>query len=221
MNQLFLVEGTSTDTGLVLEEMITTISREKRERLLRYRHLSDRQNGVFAEVLLRCMISVRWDVPYSDIALQTGPYGKPFIANVPGCEFSLSHTNNALAVALSDKPVGVDVEKVRDMDMAISEKVFSEAEKTWLLETPEDQNRRFFELWTKKEALVKYIGCGISSKLKSFDVMGRTHEKITTFGVGGYIVSVCAAAEFRRENLIEISVPALIELWRHRRNAED
>ena len=72
--------------------------------------------------------------------------------------FSLSHTDGIVAVAISDFPVGIDVEKVRDVDIdAFSKRVLTENERNALslMASPCDN---IIKLWTAKESIYKMLG---------------------------------------------------------------
>ena len=81
-----------------------------------------------------------------------------FIKNESGkwacdkCFFSISHTDGAIAVAVSKASVGVDIEKVSDRAAKVAKKVFSEAE---LKDDCDDENLFTTRLWTKKESIFK------------------------------------------------------------------
>ena len=84
--------------------------------------------------------------------------GKPFLRDCP--HISLSHTAGAVAVAASDTPVGVDVERVRLINPGLPRRVMSDGEYDWFQRRgarPED----FFTLWTLKESYYKYLGTGL------------------------------------------------------------
>ena len=67
--------------------------------------------------------------------------------------FSLSHSHNAIAVAVSDMPVGVDIQKRIDKT-AVANYVLNAAEWSKFLSS-HDPNTLLTELWTKKECLFK------------------------------------------------------------------
>lgn len=76
------------------------------------------------------------------------------------CYFSLSHSHGAVAVALSDSPVGVDIEKISPLHnrKGVAEKVLTQTEKAEyqrLAVCPKQAERWLLELWTKKESLFK------------------------------------------------------------------
>ena len=78
----------------------------------------------------------------------------------PNVCFSLSHTQGAVAVAISDSPVGIDIEEIKERDItALSRRALTEREREELdASPPEDRLTRFYEIWCKKEAYFKTLG---------------------------------------------------------------
>jgi 4'-phosphopantetheinyl transferase len=205
-----------TCDSVALSDMMQSISVERKERLQRYRSDIDRKLGVYAEMLVRCMICMNAGVTYKSVTFAAGHSGKPFLTGFPHYEFSISHTRNAVAAAVSDNPVGVDVERIRNVDIGIAKRIYSEHEMAWLNDPAADKDYRFLEIWTKKEALVKYYGTGLTSDLKAYDVMSALPcERITTYALGDYIVSICSGAEDRDIDFRRISEPELVDMWRN------
>jgi len=75
------------------------------------------------------------------------------------CFFSLSHSKNALAVAVSRQPVGVDIERLSPQKTAVIERVLTEAERSALAQS-EDGWQNLIFAWSKKESLFKKGGAG-------------------------------------------------------------
>ncbi len=74
----------------------------------------------------------------------------------PVCHFSLSHGDNAVAVAISDGAVGVDIQKrIERVELAMHILAPSEQD---AFQTAEDPHAFLTELWTKKESLFKASG---------------------------------------------------------------
>jgi 4'-phosphopantetheinyl transferase len=110
----------------------------------------------------------------------TSHYGRPEIfapALDTPLRFNLSNTSTFIACAVArDVDVGIDVERLdREVDaVALASSYFSLAEQAGLKElAPSARDRRFFELWTLKEAYVKARGTGLSTPVEqtSFDVL--------------------------------------------------
>jgi len=216
MKQLYLLEVEPQYDDSILDKMLISLPDERKEKLLRYRHDIDRKIGIYSQILIRCLICRVSSLKYHDIQINEGPTGKPYLACNPRYEFNISHTRNAVAAALSDEPIGVDIERIREIDINIAKSVFSDKELNWLQDASEDRNRRFFDIWTKKEALVKYHGIGLSGDLKSYDVTGPLPgEEIFTFELNGYTISVCSKMKFYNSDVKNITEAKLVEMWRH------
>jgi len=103
--------------------------------------------------------------------------GKPLLAKVPGnaeLHFNLSHSEAVALIAVTSiGPIGVDIEyerNLRDWE-AISCRFFSPAEQAELATVSTDERRHaFYACWTRKEAVIKATGEGLSAKLDAFDV---------------------------------------------------
>ena len=122
-----------------------------------------------------------------DIAFKNGEKGKPYIEGKPEIHFNISHTDGLLVIAVSDFEVGIDVEKVREVDMRVKKR-FTKDESEYI----DTNTTRFFEIWTKKEAFLKQKGVGLKGGLQSFSVLDKEiNSRISTFFVGDFVVSVC------------------------------
>jgi len=82
----------------------------------------------------------------------------------PSCsaniEFNITHSNKVVACAVSQKsPLGVDSETMNRNHSPLLRHVFNETE----LEQIDSGASDFLDLWVKKEAVAKAIGCGIAA----------------------------------------------------------
>ncbi|WP_387692406.1 4'-phosphopantetheinyl transferase family protein [Photorhabdus sp. RM71S] len=99
------------------------------------------------------------------------PYVSPSQMRFP-LQFNISHTDKMIVIAVTkSNEVGIDVEYL-DRDNCtfdIAERFFAESEYQQLKAlSPEQQKRRFFSLWTLKEAYVKACGKGLYIPLDEF-----------------------------------------------------
>ena len=78
--------------------------------------------------------------------------GKPFIPN-SNIYFNISNTKGVVVLAMHNKPIGIDVERLREPKEVIYSRVFC-SEEVRFIKCPED----FTRLWTRKEAVVKLFG---------------------------------------------------------------
>lgn len=116
------------------------------------------------------------------------PNGKPFILNEK--EFiNWSHNDTYLVIALSDLgQVGVDIES---MFLPYDEHLYG-----WVLHKEEkyklEQGRLFSEVWTRKEAVLKYTGEGIHDNMDTLNSYKVTDLNITTLYLKELCISVCS-----------------------------
>lgn len=105
-------------------------------------------------------------------------HGKPEVSGPLGTgtlRFNVSNTFGLVACAVTrDHDLGLDVEsRERSSDgLAIADRYFSSSEVAALRALPAaDQTRRFFELWTLKEAYIKARGLGLAIPLGQFSFL--------------------------------------------------
>lgn len=115
--------------------------------------------------------------------------GKPVFLDGGLC-FSISHSKDIVITAVDNKNLGVDIEKVREINLNLVKKVCTEREEEYLqgAKSTQDQIIRFFKIWTAKEAYFKYSGTGIVG-LKKVDYF-EIKQNIKRIEIPGYILSV-------------------------------
>ncbi|MCW2573775.1 MAG: phosphopantetheine-protein transferase [Frankiales bacterium] len=166
---------------------------EERARSRRFVHRVDCYRFVIAHAALRLILARCIDVDSAAIRYEHGDHGKPRLA--PGLgrlEFNLSHSQDLALLAITrDRPVGVDVEWLRVLSgdvMDLSETQFSETERKVLRALPPAERRTgFFRCWTRKEALIKASGEGLTRDLDSFDVDVSPGSKSALLQIDGRI----------------------------------
>ncbi len=132
---------------------------------------------------------------YNNCEILKTEKGKPYFKNISDLFFSISHTDSLTVIAVSDCEVGIDAEKIRKADLRVLRRFLKE-ESDYVNAC--DSDRRFFEIWTKKEAYLKYKGTGLSGGLQSVNVLNLP---IKTFGFEDYIISVCGEKEYEKEKV--------------------
>ena len=94
----------------------------------------------------------------------TDENGRPHFDGVGAPDFNLSHSGGLAAAVLGTCRVGIDIqEELPSLDTAkLAARFFGKNEQARLQGAP---RHLFFELWTKKEALGKLLGQGLSPLL--------------------------------------------------------
>lgn len=149
--------------------------------------------------------------------------GKAVFADNPYVHFNISHSGDVAMCAVSDSPVGVDVQLVCDFKEAICRRYFCPGEADCVLKEPDPCKRqsKFFDIWTLKEAYAKMTGGGLGEfrkfsiniscgiHIKSNEIMGVITFR--QFDIPGYKAAVCIGApevdfEFKRVNIIKMLI---------------
>jgi 4'-phosphopantetheinyl transferase len=82
-----------------------------------------------------------------------------------GTYWSLTHKKQYVAGVVAPAPIGIDIEKIRDISGGLFRKTATDSE--WALAgTAEKSLLTFFRFWTSKEAVLKATGIGIKDLLK-------------------------------------------------------
>lgn len=152
-------------TDAEVARLLPLVSEQRREDALKFKHTHGQYCCLQSYIMLKELIgAVSPTLDYTCPSFSFNEYGKPFIANHLYLQFSISHTKNAIAVALSDKPIGVDIEQIRDASDALVLKTMNASEQQLITES-EHPDATFIALWTRKEAVLKLIGTGIQDEL--------------------------------------------------------
>ncbi len=191
-----------------LERLLPLVSPERRERAARCRLPEDKKQTVFSEALVRVLLCRETGLDNARLCFSYGEHGKPRLAGCAQAEFSLSHTSGAVAVALSERAVGVDVERIKPLSVRVASR-FDQRECAYIFGREEGADERFFRVWTRKEAYGKRSGEGLRPPFSSPCVMeGELSELFKTFVFGAYVLSVCgegapaATAEILSEDFV-------------------
>ncbi len=159
------------------------------------------------EELLSSILKNYYDV--KEIIISHNRNGKPKLENCP-IEFSIARSDKMTIIAVSQKPVGVDCEKVVKKDYSSELKLFPKSERE-LIKTEED----FYHSWTAKESFIKFKGTKTSKMIRQLEYIdGRIRYKkqrqkvlIVKNVVDDYIMSICV--ENPGVNIIKLNKVAL------------
>jgi 4'-phosphopantetheinyl transferase len=157
-------------------QILALVSTERRERFLRFRRAEDRERSIVGELLARSVISDRLGVAKEQIEFEEGEHGKPALRAFKDIHFNISHSDEWVVAAFSERVVGVDVQRIEGRSLDVAKRFFTDREYELILAEPEqDRLSLFFELWTLKESYLKAQALGIPGGLRSF-TMRRDHE---------------------------------------------
>ncbi|MCL6494722.1 MAG: 4'-phosphopantetheinyl transferase superfamily protein [Ignavibacterium sp.] len=143
----------------------------------------DRRRSIMTQYFLRKFLSYYLQVDFDKVAISYSKSGKPYLNDKinSNLKFNYSHSGDYIVYAFTtDNEIGIDIEKIKDIPEIdeLSRTHFSDEEQLiyFELKNPEEKKRLFYKIWTRKEALLKAEGSGITIDLKSLTVL-TTNEK--------------------------------------------
>ena len=167
-------------TADLYEKYYNLMTNERKEYVSSFKNTDARKRTVAAEMLIKNAIGD------DNLLITKDQHGKPFIKDC-NKHINISHSGDYAACAISNSPVGIDIEKLRDINIKAAEKFCNSAELDYIYSF--DSTNRFFEIWTAKEAAFKLCG----GKEKNFKLIDTFNINKQYFRFLDYIV--CIATE--------------------------
>lgn len=142
----------------------------------RFYFARDRRRYLITRALVRTVLSRYVSIHPKKWIFATNAYGRPQIVNPQARDerlsFNISHTNSLIVLGVTRcRALGVDVEnfRARRASLEVADSYFAPQEVEVLAAAPPDQQQyRFFEYWTLKEAYIKARGMGLALPLDKF-----------------------------------------------------
>ena len=144
---------------------------EEQCRAERFLYDHHRESFIAAHCGMRRLLGTVLGCDAGALSMLVDANGKPHLDG-HSLRFNLSHSGDWAALAISqDGEVGMDIEMIRSVERGLPEHYFSIHEQRALSAlTGKEWSDGFFRCWTRKEALLKAVGTGLSLPLDSFSV---------------------------------------------------
>lgn len=151
-----------------LDEAIAALPEWRRTLALRFRHEQGKRECAFSYALLCRALREQTAYDFEREGMprfEYGEHGKPTIVGHPELHFNISHCRHAVAVAVADSGVGIDVECCGRYKESVARYSMSD-EELQRIASADCPDLEFTRLWTQKEALFKCIGTGIRDDIR-------------------------------------------------------
>lgn len=162
MIRISLFDDMTLCTDAEVERMIPLVPEPRRSQALAFKHTFGRFACLKSYLMLAGLLQREFGL--EAFSIEVGEHGKPYLAGHQEIYFNISHCQNAIAVAVSDRPVGVDVESFRHFNDALVDKTMNGSERAEIMASVEPKET-FAAYWTRKEAVFKLEGTGITDNL--------------------------------------------------------
>ncbi|MGI6011689.1 MAG: 4'-phosphopantetheinyl transferase family protein [Ruminococcus sp.] len=122
--------------------------------------------------LLKAGLKEQFGVEVREEEIGRSGKGKPYLKKQPGIFFNISHSGEFAVCALAHAPLGVDIERHREIRFERVGRKFLTEEEWKIWEKSSDAQRYFFDQWVKREAYLKWKGTGIDRDLRTLEFDG-------------------------------------------------
>lgn len=161
MTKIFIVNVREPIDCDTFDFFMQFVGGDKRERILKHKIKQDADNMLIGEILAKAAIKSVFGIGIEKQNFVCGKNQKPYLLNFPGVFFNISHSGKMVVCAVSDKPVGVDIQQITPYKEKTAQRVCNEIELKKIAES-DDKASEFTKIWSKKEAFLKKSGDGIA-----------------------------------------------------------
>lgn len=173
-----------------LARLYDVLVSNEQDRADRFLHADVRRRFVAARGQMRRLIAAYLDEPADRIEFAYSGLGKPRLATdrEPAFHFNLSHSGEcALFACTREGELGVDVEQLRAVrdQTGLARRFFSPPEYRRLVACRSaEQQAEFFRIWTRKEAILKATGKGLTFPLSQLTVSSEANRPAALEALG-------------------------------------
>ena len=192
MTRLYAVFAPDSMNDATLVRCLHLLPKNRREKALRYRQTIDCKTSATAYLLL--LHALRETFGLIDPQMETDAYGKPYLKDCPHIHFNISHCPLGCVCAVSDRPVGVDIQDIRPFSEKLAQRCCTENELSVLHEAA-DPALAFTRMWAMKESYVKMTGEGLARDVRRIDTVVM-EKRFTVFVQNGCCIAAAEQQDF-------------------------
>src|SRR5882762_10366702 len=150
------------------DALLATLPEVLKDRILKYRRWEDKYASLIGKQLLSKGLRRMGIDVYNLEELKYTTFDRPYLARP--VDFNISHSGDYVVCALgSHMNVGIDIEKVEQLVIDDFKGQYSDQE--WKqINSHRDPLLGFYRFWTRKEAVMKADGRGLSLPMHKIDV---------------------------------------------------
>jgi 4'-phosphopantetheinyl transferase len=174
-----------------LTDKLALLPEKLQQQGLRKRLWIDKQLSIAGKLLLLQVLQ-ELDSPLTLSGLKYNPYQRPYFDG--GIDFSIAHSGNVvICCGVNNGQIGIDIEQVKEVDLTDYPDYFTPNEWDKINSAP-ILYEGFYDIWTRKEAVLKAIGTGFHIPLSSVDV---SEESVEYDEITYYIKSLAIHPDYK------------------------
>ncbi|WP_375584642.1 4'-phosphopantetheinyl transferase family protein [Cyclobacterium xiamenense] len=163
--------------GHSIDVLKERLSDEELRQAHRFAQKEDRIRYILGKGLLRKLLQIYLNEDPDALQFGKNRYRKPFLVGREDFHFNSSHAGDWVVIALAGSEVGIDIERV-DPRFSFEELlpyIFSSREIAFIRQSARP-TESVYTLWTRKEALLKGMGLGITDHLMDYTLLDGRQE---------------------------------------------
>lgn len=148
------------------KNFLSVLNLLERQKVANFKMPLDADISLISRFLLRNILGSLLGKKPEEIEFLYTEYNRPYLETL---DFNLSHSGRRIVIAINlDGRVGIDIEKIRPVELGLADVCFTEEEKKHVIKNSEVDLDNFFQFWTLKESFIKADGMGMSYPLLDF-----------------------------------------------------
>ncbi len=192
----YIIKNINNYNTNTINNFYTNIPSIKKEKINKYKNVERKNVSIIGELLLKELLKKR-NISYNKINYSYNKYGKPYLNNDIYC--NISHSYEYVIATISNKEIGIDIEKIRETPLNVINQFATDKEKEYILSSENNIEKRIFEIYTLKESYFKMLGTYLNHILDVEFIIDndKVYCSDNTVQVGfikdieGYIISYC------------------------------
>lgn len=169
----------------------------KKKRIDKYINNEAKERSIIGEILLYNLM-LKKNIAYEKQDYYINKYGKPYFKS-NSIYFNISHSFDYIITIISNKKIGIDIEKIRETPLNAINQFATKKEKEYILSSNNNIEERLFKIYTLKEAYFKMLGTNLNNILEvEFSIKQNEvscSDKNVKIGfineIEGYVISYC------------------------------
>lgn len=170
----------------------------KKKRIDKIINKQAKYRSILGEYLLIKGLDLYYSIDYDDTTIHVNKFGKPFIERL-NVYYNISHSYNYVICGFNNKQIGIDIEKIRNINIKDIDQFATSSEKKYILKRKKRIYQRAFEIYTLKEAYFKMKGENLNNikniefhiNCKYITCNDKTVKLKLNKKVKNYIIAIC------------------------------
>ena len=175
---IYLVEIKNPIDEKTFNFLLKYVEPYKRKNILSHPKKEEADHMLVGDILVKFVLKNKFLIPMSEVNIQLGEFGKPYLPDFPHIHFNIIHSGNYVVCAFAEQDVGIDIQTILTYKKRIAERVLS-SDKVSETEQSSNPDLLFTRYWAEREALLKLVGCGFSGDVNEVDLEFKRKTIIT------------------------------------------